>query len=255
MATFGERIANFFGGTDTDTNEGLKGLFITEVKNTYYAEKVGMDGMTQSAEAATTDEVRDAFLQHRTESEQHVARLEQVMHSIGVSVEEGSCPVADGLAKNAQIVVNATESGSLTRDAGLIIAGQKGEHQEIASYGSLVTLAQVLGYSDAVRLLQQTLDEEKTTDHKLTQLAESFVNQRAASEGDDTNSTGGQSDVYDVTNPDGTRYADSGSTGQTYRSGQSYSGSQMGNTATTGTSNAPRSSSGNDATLGGTMGI
>jgi ferritin-like metal-binding protein YciE len=240
MATLGERISNFFGGNDTATQEGLHGLFVTELRNTYYAERIGIEGMGESADAATTDEVRNAFLQHQQESRQHVARLEQVFQSLGIDTEEGSCEAADGLADDTRSVISNTESGSLTRDAGLIIAGQKGEHHEIASYGSLVTLAKVMGHTQAAQLLQQTLDEEKNTDRKLTQLAESFINDRASDESNNMNSSDRDSYSDSTINADGTRYTSQGSSSQTYQSGQSYSGPQTGSS---------------DATLGGTMGI
>jgi len=216
MATFGERIANFFGGNDLDTQEGLRGLFVTELKDIYYAEKQAVDALGEQADASTTDEVRNAFLQHQTETRNQVSRLEQVFSSIGIDVEEGTCNAIDGLVDDAQRVVSNTDSGSLTRDAGLIIAGQKIEHHEIAAYGSAVTFAQVLGYTEAARLLEQTLDEEKNADKKLTVLAESFVNSRAASEQhDDLNRNDDYNDGINrdsVINPDGTRYAE-GSTG------------------------------------------
>jgi ferritin-like metal-binding protein YciE len=224
MATFGERIANFFGGNDLETQEGLRGLFATELKDIYYAEKQAVDALGEQADASTTDEVRNAFLQHQDETRNHVSRLEQVFSSIGIDVEEGSCDAIDGLVDDAQRVVSNTDSGSLTRDAGLIIAGQKIEHHEIASYGSVVTLAQVLGYTEAARLLQQTLDEEKNADKKLTVLAESFINNRAASERDDDNDTYRSDTDRDsfnrqsIVNPDGTRYSDS-SVGSSTESG------------------------------------
>ncbi|MBD2755101.1 YciE/YciF ferroxidase family protein [Spirosoma validum] len=235
MATFGERIANFFGGTDTDTQEGLQGLFITELKDIYYAEKQAVDALGEQADASTTDEVRNAFLQHQEETRGQVARLEQVFSIIGIEAEEGSCDAIDGLADDAQRVVSNTDSGSLTRDAGLIIAGQKIEHHEIASYGSVVTFAKVLGYDEVARLLQQTLDEEKNADKKLTSLAESFINSRAASEQDNDTYRNDDDDINreSVVNPDGTRY-----------SNDTISGS-----ATTGYNSR------NDATLGGTFAI
>ena len=245
MATFGERISNFFGGNDTETQEGLHGLFVTELKNTYYAEQQGIKGMGESADAATTDEVRNAFLQHQEESRGQVTRLEQVFQSLGIDAEEGSCEAADGLADDARMVISNTESGSLTRDAGLIIAGQKGEHHEIASYGSLVTLAKVMGHTQAAQLLQQTLEEEKNTDRKLTQLAESFINDRANDESGNTDS----SDSGSMVNADGVRYDNQNSSSQTYQSGQSYSGTQSGSSI------LGSSRSGTDATAGGTMGI
>ncbi|GAB3893401.1 YciE/YciF ferroxidase family protein [Spirosoma agri] len=221
MATFGESIANFFGGNDLETKEGLHGLFTTELKNIYYAEKQAVDALGEQADAATTDEVRNAFLQHQNETRNQVSRLEQVFGSIGIDVEEGSCDAIDGLVDDAQRVVSNTGSGSLTRDAGLIIASQKIEHHEIASYGSAVTLAKVLGYTEAARLLQQTLDEEKNTDKKLTTLAESFINSRAASESDHDSDNGlDRNDEYtdgvsrgSVVNSDGTRYSDNSAAG------------------------------------------
>ncbi|GAB3946390.1 ferritin-like domain-containing protein [Spirosoma harenae] len=212
MATFGERIANFFGGTDTDTQEGLRSLFVTELQDIYYAEKQAVSALGEQADASTTDEVRNAFLQHQNETRNQVARLEQVFSSIGIDVDEGTCEAIDGLVEDAQRVVSNTDSGSLTRDAGLIIAGQKIEHHEIAAYGSAVTLARVLGYQEAARLLEQTLEEEKTADKKLTTLAESFINDRAASESEGSDMSRSADydyrteDTTSVVNPDGTRY-------------------------------------------------
>lgn len=236
MATFGESIANFFGGNDPDTQEGLRGLFITELQDIYYAEKQAVDALGEQADASTTDEVRNAFLQHQNETRNQVARLEQVFSSIGIDIEEGSCDAIDGLVDDAQRIVSNTDSGSLTRDAGLIIAGQKIEHHEIASYGSVVTFAQVLGYNEAARLLQQTLEEEKNADKKLTSLAESFINNRAASEQDDdsyrNNDDRDDLDRDSVVNPDGTRYG-----------------------STTGSTDLPGYGSRNDATSGSTFAI
>lgn len=252
MPTFGERISNFFGGNDTETQEGLHGLFVTELKNIYYAEKQAVDALGDQADAATTDEVRNAFLQHQEESRGQVLRLEQVFQSIGVGAEEGSCAAIDGLADDADSVVSNTTSGSLTRDAGLIIAAQKAEHHEIAAYGSAVTLARVMGHTEAARLLEQTLEEEKNADRKLTQLAESFINDRANDESGNMGSgmNASDRDQYDTTNSDSTRYTDQNSSGQAYQSGQSYSGTQTGSSIL-----GNSTSSGRDATSGGTMGI
>lgn len=227
MATFGERIANFFSGNDTDTQEGLHGLLVTELQDIYYAEQQAVDALGEQADAATTDEVRSAFVQHQHETRNQVARLEQVFNSLGIDIESGTCDAIDGLVDDAQRVVASTDSDSLTRDAGLIIAGQKIEHHEIAAYGSAVTLARVLGYQEAARLLEQTLDEEKNTDKRLTILAESFINQQAADEGNanvgtyqsgraadtDITGTGISSDYANTTGP--TAYPSSGSSNET----------------------------------------
>jgi len=179
MATFGERIAHFFSGNDELTHEGLHGLFVTELQNVYYAETKAVDALGNQAEAATTDAVKQAFRHHQEETRNQVSRLEQIFQILGLEAKEGFCAAIDGLADDAQAMISATESGSLTRDAGLIVAAQKVEHHEIAIYGSLVTFAKVLGYAQSASLLQQTLDEEGNTDHKLTRLAESFINTRA----------------------------------------------------------------------------
>lgn len=186
MASLMDQITNFFGG-DTADREGLHGLFVNELKGIYYAENQLVDALQEQADAATSDEVRNAFLQHKQETQVQAERLEQIFDRLGIDADEMECDAADGLIDDAERMVATTESGSLTRDAGLIIAGQKVEHHEIAAYGSLHTLARVLGYHDIAQTLQQSLEEEKAADKELTMLAESFVNQQAASEGDGFN--------------------------------------------------------------------
>ena len=250
MATLGKQIADFFSpGTSSDNDEGLRGLFVNELKGIYYAEKALVDNMPDMAEAATTDQVRSAFETHLAETRNQVTRLEQVFQSIGVEPDEMTCNAIDGLADDANVVIDNTEAGSLTRDAGLIIAAQKVEHHEIAAYGSLHTLATLLGYTEAAQLIEQSLNEEKNTDKKLTQIAESFVNERAKSEGNNDS---------DYSHPNRATYANDrgdnytgGSqpeSGSTYQSGESYSGT-MTNSPGTGYGRS------NDATLGGTLGV
>jgi ferritin-like metal-binding protein YciE len=274
MASFMDRVSDFFSGNDTQTGEGLKSLFIAELKDIYYAEGQAIDALEEQADAATTDEVRNAFLQHREESRNQRTRLERVFDSLGMAANEGSCDAIDGLTDDGRRVVSNTESGSLTRDAGLIMAAQKVEHHEIASYGSAVTLAKVLGYQEAAQLLQQTLDEEKATDRKLTQLAESFINHRAAGESDndrdddDYNRDGDYDRFRDrdkVTNratmgssleKDPT-YVGSGSSTM---GGTGYAGVGTGMSGSTTHDNdddvsTPRYNPNRDATLGGTSGI
>lgn len=256
MASLMDRVSNFFGGNDAETGEGLRSLFINELKTIYYAERQGVDALGEQADAASTDEVRNAFLQHQEETRNQVMRLERVFNSVGIEPDSMTSDAIDGYASDSAKVVSMTESGSLTRDAGLIIAGQKVEHHEIAAYGSAVTLAQVLGYHEAAQLLEQTLQEEKNTDQKLTRLAESFINQRAASESDNMNNISGQQSS--VVSPDGTRYDDRGTLGgQTYQSGAEYtSGSQIDSSTSYSTGSSPsRTGSSNDATLGGMTGV
>jgi ferritin-like metal-binding protein YciE len=182
MATLLEQIETFFGGNDTSTDEGLRDLFISELKSVYYTEKQITKALGEQAEASTTDEVKQAFLQHQEESRLQQERLEDIFRIIGVKTEERSADAIDGLIEDAKRMISDTETGSLTRDAGLIISAQKVEHYEIAIYGSLLTLAHVLDFTQSAELLALSLEEEKEIDRKLTRLAESFINNRSKAE-------------------------------------------------------------------------
>jgi len=197
MASLGKQISDFFSGGSSHNDEGLRGVFIHELKAAYYCEKQAVDALGEQADAATTDVVRNAFLQHQEESRNQINRLERVFDSIGVDVDDLESDAIDGLVDDAQTMISATESGSLSRDAALIIAAQKVEHLEIATYGSLHTLARMLGYNEAANLLEETLREEKNTDRKLTEIAESFINERAKSEGRDMSEYGHSHTNYD----------------------------------------------------------
>ena len=183
MASLMEKVSGFFSGADTKTSEGLRDLFINGLNEMYDSEQKQVEVIEARAQSATTDEVRQTIMQHGEETRTHVTRLEQVYQSIGAEPHALTSDTTNGIAADAKKVESNTEAGTLTRDAGLLIAGQKGEHFEIAAYGSLHTLAQTLGYAEAARLLEQTLSEEKAADAKLTQLAKSFVNEQAAKEG------------------------------------------------------------------------
>ena len=182
MASLTDRIASFFSGNDSTTDEGLRDLFISELKSVYYVEKRSVDALEYLAEASTTDEVGQAFLHHQDESRTQVERLETIFKIIGIKTDTRTSDTIDGLISDAKRDIADTDTGSLTRDAGLIIAAQKIEHYEIAIYGSLLTLAHVLDFTQSAELLEQTLAEEKEADRKLTILAESFVNNRAKDE-------------------------------------------------------------------------
>ena len=160
----------------------LNELFIDELKDIYWAEKHLTTALPKMAKAATSEELRTAIQNHLTETENHVNRLEQAFESIGEKAVAKKCEAMAGLIKEGDEIVADTEKGSITRDAGIISAGQKIEHYEIASYGTLKTLAGVLGYDEAAELLDATLQEEKNADNMLTQIAESSINQGAKSE-------------------------------------------------------------------------
>ena len=167
----------------TDVHESaLNELFIDELKDIYWAEKHLTTALPKMAKAATSEELRTAIQNHLTETENHVNRLEQAFESIGEKAVAKKCEAMAGLIKEGDEIVADTEKGSITRDAGIISAGQKIEHYEIASYGTLKTLAGVLGYDEAAELLDATLQEEKNADNMLTQIAESSINQGAKSE-------------------------------------------------------------------------
>src|ERR1700749_1039716 len=165
-------------------NEGaeFKEFFIDELKDIYWAEKHLVKALPKMTKAATSDELRTAIQNHLSETENHVTRLEQAFESIGEKAVAKKCEAMAGLIKEGDEIVADTEKGSITRDAGIISAGQKIEHYEIASYGTLKTLASVLGYDEAAELLDATLQEEKNADNTLTQIAESSINQSAKNE-------------------------------------------------------------------------
>jgi ferritin-like metal-binding protein YciE len=164
------------------TESALNELFIDELKDIYWAEKHLVKALPKIAKAATSDELREAITKHQTETENHITRLESAFDSIGEKAVAKKCLAMEGLLKEADEIVADTEKGSITRDAGIISAAQKVEHYEIASYGTLRTLATTLGYTEAAALLEATLKEEKTCDELLTQIAEGSINQTASTE-------------------------------------------------------------------------
>jgi len=167
----------------TDVQESaLNELFLDELKDIYWAEKHLVKALPKMAKAATSDELRAAVQKHISETENQITRLEQVFSSIDEKAVAVKCEAMAGLLKEAEEIVSETEKGSVTRDAGIISAAQKVEHYEIASYGTLRTLAGVLGYNEAVDLLEATLAEEKQCDEDLTILAVNGINKMASTE-------------------------------------------------------------------------
>ena len=168
--------------TDVVEESALNELFIDELKDIYWAEKHLTKALAKLAKKATTDELRGAIETHIEQTENQITRLDSVFESIGEKAVAKKCEAMAGLIKESEEIVESTEDGSITRDAGIISACQKVEHYEIASYGTLKTLAGVLGYTEAVELLDATLQEEKQTDELLTQVAEGTINQSAKGE-------------------------------------------------------------------------
>ena len=158
-------------------------LFETGLRYAYDCEqKLVKKGIPDMIDNATSPELRNALQQHLQETQNHVARLERVFGIIGAPPKTEDNDIIDEIHTAAKHIVSNTEDGSILRDAGLIVSGNQVEHYEMAAYGSLVSFARQLGYRDAADLLQQTLNEEKAADAKLTQIGETTINPKAVQE-------------------------------------------------------------------------
>jgi len=166
----------------TTVNSNLKEFFVEQLQDMYWAEKKLVKTLPKLEEAATTQQLKNAFSSHLQETKQHVARLEDVFNMIGEEVNATKCPAMAGIVDEGSDIIDNTEEGSAQRDVGLIFAGQKAEHYEIATYGGLIELPKTLGYNAAADLMRQTLTEEKNADVLLTQIAEKNVNYKASME-------------------------------------------------------------------------
>src|SRR5215213_4565314 len=160
----------------------LKELFVEELRDIYWAEKHLTKALPKMKKAATSEELAAAFEDHLAVTEKQIERVEKVFELLDMTPRAKKCEAMDGLVKEAQNIIEELPKGSAVIDAGLIIAGQKVEHYEIAAYGSLVQLAKTMGENEIADLLQQTLDEEKEADQMLTELAVSGINISAENE-------------------------------------------------------------------------
>jgi len=156
----------------------LDTLFHDTLKDIYFAEKKILATLPKMEKAAQAGELKKAFAKHRTETEGHVARLEKVFAIIDKKPQAKTCDAIVGITDEGAKIMKEYK-GSPALDAGLLAAAQAVEHYEISRYGTMKTWAQELGLHDAVRLLDQTLLEEKKTDEALTEIAKTAVNQRA----------------------------------------------------------------------------
>ena len=157
----------------------LDDLLLNTLKEIYYAEKQILRSLPKMAKAAEADELREAFETHREETQGQIERLEQVFEILGKRAAGKTCEAIQGIIEEGkEIMEEFGESEAL--DAGLIAAAQAVEHYEMSRYGTLRTWAQELGMTEAVSLLEETLEEEKKTDKLLTELAEARANQKAA---------------------------------------------------------------------------
>jgi ferritin-like metal-binding protein YciE len=157
----------------------LHDAFIDELRDTYDAEKQLTKALPKLAKAATNAKLQAAFESHLKETHGQITRLEQVFESLDEKVRGKHCDGIAGIIEEGKSIMEE-DFDDTTLDACLIAAGQRAEHYEMAAYGTLVAWAQAMGHTEAAELLQQTLDEEKAADKKLSSLAEGGINQSAA---------------------------------------------------------------------------
>src|SRR5690606_3650883 len=167
-------------GTKSKSNGSLQSsqlmkLFVDELKDIYWAEKALTKAIPKMAKKATSQELIDALESHLEETKNQITRLEQVFESIDTKASAKKCDAMEGLIEEAEDIMESCEKGAM-RDDGIISAGQKVEHYEIASYGTLRQFAKTLGLAKAEKLIEETLNEEKAADEKLSEVATATIN-------------------------------------------------------------------------------
>ena len=161
------------------TIKSMQDLFIHELSDIYSAEKQLTKALPRLSRAAENQELAQAFDKHLEETRGQIERIDKLVDQLDIRLKRIKCQGMEGLVDESREIIETVPQGAL-RDAALIAGAQKAEHYEIASYGTLCALAKQLGHQDAAKLLDQTLQEEKATDRKLTELAEQGANQQAA---------------------------------------------------------------------------
>ena len=167
------------------SGELLEKFMYDSLKDMYWSEKHLLKALPKLSKAATSEELKAALDEHVDVTQEHVSRLEEVFELMGKKAQAKKCEAMEGLTKEAESIVEETEAGTSTRDVGIILAAQKVEHYEIATYGGLAQLAKTMGLSEVHDLLGQTLQEEKETDENLTAIAENDINHQAEEEAED----------------------------------------------------------------------
>lgn len=162
-------------------NEGLRELYIDELRDLYSAENQLVKALPKMAKAASSDELRQGFEDHLEQTKEHVQRLEQIFEALDESPKGKKCAGMEGLVKEGSEVMGEAFEDAVM-DAAIIGAAQRVEHYEIAAYGTVLEFANLLGESEHAQLLQETLNEEKETDEKLTELAKD-INSQANDQG------------------------------------------------------------------------
>jgi len=168
-------------GDSSLSHEQLNELFIDGLKDIYWAEKALTKALPKMIKKATSEELAEALTAHLAETEGQVTRLEEVFTSIDEKAVAKKCEAMAGLIKEAEEIMGECEDGGML-DAGIISAGQKVEHYEMATYGTLRAFAEILGHEKAAGLLQESLDEEKAADEKLTEVTSSAITLMTAQE-------------------------------------------------------------------------
>ncbi|NEN24225.1 ferritin-like domain-containing protein [Cryomorpha ignava] len=161
-------------GAAKDLNE----LFLDSLKDIYWAENALTKAIPKMAENASTKKLKDALDDHLKETKEQISRLDEAFEMIDEKAEGKKCDAMAGIIAEGEDIMKETESGKV-RDAGIIAAGQKVEHYEIATYGTLIAWAEELGIDDVAKILKKTLKEEKAADKKLSELATQSINQKA----------------------------------------------------------------------------
>lgn len=168
--------------TSPKAEPALLELFTDGIKDIYWAENHLVKALPKMIKAATSKTLISGIEKHLEETKNHVSRLEQVFELLGEKAQSQKCDAMEGLSKEGESIIESTEAGTATRDVGIILASQKVEHYEIATYGGLHQLAVTLGLNEVAELLAQTLAEEKAADQQLTAAAENDINYKAAEE-------------------------------------------------------------------------
>lgn len=166
-------------GLFTKDIESMDDLFVHQLKDIYYAEKRIVGALPEMIQKASAPQLKQAFESHLAETRNHVKRVEQVFQMHGATPESVDCPAIDGILEEAQEVAGEVADKQVM-DAALIAAAQAVEHYEMTRYGTLIAWAKTLGRDDCATVLKANLSEEEAADKKLTQIAESGVNQKAA---------------------------------------------------------------------------
>ena len=170
------------GKLKIEDQNALKDFLVDELKDIYFAEHEIKKGLTKMKNGASSDKLKKAIEEHYKQTDEHISRLEKAFGLFDEKPAKKKCEAIIGILKEGDDILEDTEEGTMTRDAAIIIASQKVEHYEIATYGSLAELARTIDREDVAKLLETTLAEEKKTDVTLTVLAVDKINEQAAQE-------------------------------------------------------------------------